>query len=172
MWTDGERRRRAPLSADGRSIMVEAAGYTIQYFDHNGQRRKKSTRCPDRDAVERLAHALETGAMNRREGLIDPAQERLAQQARRPIGDHLTDFERFLTDKGNTAKHVRMTCRHVRWVVDKCAAQSLADLTGPAVLATIGELRGGGTSLRTCNSYSAVDQELFPLAVAAQAAGR
>ena len=31
--------------------------------------------------------------------------------------------------------------------------QSLADLTGPAVLATIGELRGGGTSLRTCNSY-------------------
>ena len=141
------------MSADGRAIVVEAAGYTIQYFDHNGKRRKKTTRCPDRDAVERLANALETGAMNRREGLIDPAQERLAQQARRPIGDHVTDFEHFLTDKGNTAKHVRMTCGHVRWVVDKCAAQSLADLTGPAVLATIGELRGGGTSLRTCNSY-------------------
>ncbi|MEN6449959.1 MAG: tyrosine-type recombinase/integrase, partial [Thermoguttaceae bacterium] len=94
-----------------------------------------------------------TGAMNRREGLIDPAQERMAQQARRPLADHVTDFERFLTDKGNTAKHVRMTCGHVRWVVDKCGAKSVADVTGPAVLATIGELRGSGTALRTCNSY-------------------
>jgi integrase len=152
-WTDGKRNRRAPLSADGLSIVVEAAGYSIQYFDHNGKRRKKTTRCPDRDAVERLANALETGAMNRREGLIDPAQERMAQQARRSLAEHVTDFERFLTDKGNTSKHVRMTCRHVRWVADKCEAQSLADLTGPGVLAAVGELRGGGTSLRTCNSY-------------------
>ena len=110
--------------------------------------------------------------MNRREGLIDPAQERLAHQARRPLGDHLTDFEHFLTDKGNTAKHVRMTCQHVRWVVDKCDAQSLGDLTGPAVLATIGELRGGGTSLRTCNSYLRSIKSFSAVAVAAQAAGR
>ncbi len=153
VWTAGDRRRRAPLSADGLSIIMAGAGYTIQYFDHNGKRRKKTTRCPDRDAVERLANALETGAMNRREGLIDPAQERLAQQARRPLAEHLTDFERFLTDKGNTSKHVSMTCRQVRWVAEKCAAQSLTDLTGPGVLAAVGELRGGGASLRTCNSY-------------------
>jgi len=153
VWTEGERRRRAPLTPDGAAVILTAAGYTVQYYDHTGQRRKKTTRCPDRDAVERLAHALETGAMNRREGLIDPAQERLGQQARRPLVDHLTEFEGFLTDKANTAKHVRTTCQHIRWVVAKCGAESIAALTGPAVLATIGELRDGGTSLRTCNSY-------------------
>ena len=56
VWTAGDRRRRAPLSADGLSIIVAGAGYVIQYFDHNGKRRKKTTRCPDRDAVERLAN--------------------------------------------------------------------------------------------------------------------
>ena len=86
-WTDGNRRRRAPLSADGLSIVVEAAGYTIQYFDHNGQRRKKTTRCPDRDAVERLANALETGAMNRREGLIDPAKSDWPNRRGGPSGN-------------------------------------------------------------------------------------
>ena len=153
VWTENGRRHRAPLSTDGLSIIVAAAGYTIQYFDHTGQRRKKATRCPDRDAVERLANVLETVAMNRREGLIDPAQERLAQQTRLPLYEHLTDFERFLSDKGNTAKHVRMTYGHIRWIIDKCAAESLADLTGPAVLSAIGELRDSGISLRTCNSY-------------------
>ena len=69
------------------------------------------------------------------------------------LDNHLTDFEHFLTDKGNTAKHVRMTCRHVRWVVDKCAVESLADLTGPAVLATIGECAAAARRSGPCNSY-------------------
>ncbi|MEN6452081.1 MAG: hypothetical protein ABFC96_16445, partial [Thermoguttaceae bacterium] len=58
VWMVGGQRKRASLTADGRCISLTSAGYVIQYFDHNGKRRKKTTRCPDRDAVERLANAL------------------------------------------------------------------------------------------------------------------
>jgi len=149
------RRQKAPLSDDGEAVLLESPGYMIQWFDATGRRRKKSTRCPDLDAARQLAAGLERQAMQRREGLIDPAQERYAQQAQRPLGEHLGDFVRFLTDRGNTPKHVAMTGRHVQWVSDKCGAKSLVDLTGPAVMRALGDLREAGSSLRTCNAYLA-----------------
>jgi len=155
VWTEGKahRRRRAPLTPDGMFVVIESPGYEIQYFDHNGQRRKKSIRCNDRDAAQQLANDLEKRAMQRREGCIDPTQERFAQESRRSLTDHLKDFGDFLTAKQNTPKHVRTTCRHVRWVLDKCDAESVVDLKGPAVLGSIGDLRESGASLRTCNSH-------------------
>ena len=153
VWTRGKQRRRAPLTPDGKAVLLESPGYTIEFFDHNGQRKRHSTRCTDRDAVERLAGELEKNAMFRRDGLIDPAQERLAQEARRPLADHQADYERFLIDKGNTSKHVAETMRSIRRVVELCSAQTAADLTGPAVMKAIGTLRDGGASARTSNSY-------------------
>lgn len=42
-------------------------------------------RCPDLDAVCQLANELEKDAMLRREGYIDPTQERHVTKARRPV---------------------------------------------------------------------------------------
>lgn len=155
VWNRGKRQRRAPLTSDGNAILVESPGYRIEYFDHNGKRRKKSTRCTDRTAVEQLAAELEKGAMFRREGYIDPVQERFAQEARRPLAEHQADYERFLTDKGDTARHVTDTMRSIRRIVRLCGAAVAVDLTGPAVMNAVGQLRESGSSPRTCNAYLA-----------------
>ena len=153
VWKDSAGRHKARLAPDGKAILLDRPGYEIQWFDENGKRRKESVRCGDRDTAEQIAAEREKAAMMRAKGLIDPAQERFAQHGRRPLAEHLTDFEGFLTAKQNTPKHVQVTRAHIQRVFDHCPAASLADLTGPAVLGVIGQLRTSGASLRTCNSY-------------------
>ena len=153
-WQDGRgRKQRAPLSEDGRAIIVEAEHYTIELFNHEGRRKRIGTKIGDKDAARQLANKLETEADQRRRGYFDARQERLAEDARRPLADHLADFRAYLEDKQDTPKHVRMTCQHVEWLAESCGAEHVADLTGPAVLSAVGDLRDSGASLRTCNSY-------------------
>ena len=142
-----------PLNDSGDRIVLEAAHYTIQYFDHAGRRRKVSTRCADKDAALQLANQLETKAMQRRSGLIDTTAERFASEARRNIREHIADFRAHLTAKGRTARHVVETCRCVEKVVSASVAEYAKDVTSDAVLRKIAELRGDGSSLRTCNAY-------------------
>jgi len=153
-WTDGRgEKQRAPLSEDGQAMMVQAKFYTIAYFDHEGKRRRKGTRIADKDAARQYGNELEKGADQRRKGLIDPRQERLATEGRRSLAEHLTDFRAHLEDKQNTPRHVRVTCRHIEWIADNCGAEHVADLTPLAVLSAVGDLRTSGASLRTCNAY-------------------
>ncbi len=153
VWTDNGQRRRAPLTADGTRIVLQRAGYTIQYFDANGKRRKESVRCGDMDTAKQIAAEREKAAMLRRKFNITASQERLGKEARRTLAEHLADFRQFLADKGNTVKHVADTMRHLSKILDLPAAMLATDLTGPAVMKAVGQLREGGASLRTCNSY-------------------
>lgn len=164
VWTDGktERRTRAPIVVPKKGkrvgqelVAVEAAGYTIEYYNHEGERKKKSTRCPDRDAVQQLANELERKAMLRREGVIDAAQDRISVEGRRPLSEHVADYLADLRARGNTAKHVATNKRHVEFVANACRAERVAELTASAVQQAIGSLREGDNdaSLRTCNSY-------------------
>ncbi len=54
-WTDSKtgKAQRAPLNDAGDKTISEAQFYTIQYFDHEGKRRKVSTRYADKDACPR-----------------------------------------------------------------------------------------------------------------------
>jgi len=148
-----KRQQRALVSDDGQSIILEAKGYTVAWEGPDGRRRHEGTRIPDKDAAQQLANQRETEARRRREGLIDPTLERFAQEARRPLTEHVADFEKYLRNKQNTPKHVRTTAHHVRWLLEHCGARTVADLMGPPIMAAVGELRDSGGSLRTCNSY-------------------
>jgi len=155
-WTDAKgKARRAPLNAAGDKIIQYAENYTAQYFDENGRRRKAATGCGDKATAQQVADRLQADAALRKRGIINATQERFAAEARRPLSEHVGEFERFLRDKGNTTKHVRMTCQHIRWLLDASKAQAISDLTGPAVLRAVGNLRERGKSLRTCNAYLA-----------------
>jgi integrase len=153
-WTDSRGRHRARLSTDGKVIVIELPGYEIQYFDENGKRRKESlARCGDRDTAKQIAAEREKAVLLRQKGIVDVGQERLAHQTRRPLVEHQADYQRFLTDKGNTSKYVTETMSSIARLVELCGATMAADLTGPAVMKAIGQVREGGKSLRTCNSY-------------------
>jgi integrase len=152
-WTDSAGRHRARLTDDGKAILIERPGYEIQYFDENGQRRKESVRCGDRDTAERIAAEREKAVLFRQKGYTDAAQERLAAETRRPLGEHVDDYRAFLLAKGNTARHVAETLRSIRRVVELCGADRPGELTGPKVMKAVGGLREAGASHRTCNAY-------------------
>jgi integrase len=154
-WTDRKtkRTRKEPLNADGDKVMVKSGNYLIAFFGADGKRRTENSGTPDRATAERIAGQLENEAALKKAGIVNATQERFATEGRRPLAEHVCDFERFLTDKGNTAKHVRMTCQHIRWLLEASQSQAIPDLTGPAILRAVGKLRDSGKSLRTCNSY-------------------
>jgi len=153
-WTDARgKAQRALLNSAGTEIIQEAEIYSCMYFDERGKRRKKTTGCKDRKTAQEVANKIELDANLRKRGHIDSKAERYAQEARRPILEHLADFRAFLADKDNTAKHVQMTCQHIETIIQACKAEWIGDLTGAAVMGAIGDLRGDDKSLRTCNAY-------------------
>lgn len=112
--------------------------YSIQYLDHRGKRRTKKG-FTDKGLTEELAAKLETEARLRATGLIDPQQDRFAQQKALAIKTHLAAFEESLDD--NTGKYVRLTMTRVRRIVEGCGFNSLADIDGEPVQAYLRRLR-------------------------------
>jgi site-specific recombinase XerD len=153
-WTDANgKARRAPLNEAGNRIVQVAECYTAQYFDETGKRRKAATGCHDKAQAQRVAERIETEVALKRRGHIDPTAERYSKQARRPITEHVTEFQIALSSRGNTAKHVDMTLQRVRFIIEKSEAEHTKDLTASVVQEAIGGIRDAGRSLETCNSY-------------------
>ena len=164
-WLDARgKRRTAPVSKDGTGIRVEAATYTVQFSDEHGHPQRVATRCRDHAAAEQLGRELETRAMQRREGLLDPAQERFAKAARVPIAEHASAHIKHLRAAGNTEKHVRTVERHLRAIFTAAGIERLPELQSAAVLSATSAMRtllppAGNekqkqpASLSTCNGH-------------------
>ena len=54
--------------------------YQIDWFDHSGKRRTKSSGTTDKAAANRIAAKLESEAALRRERVVDPAIEDMAKK--------------------------------------------------------------------------------------------
>jgi integrase len=164
-WRDANgKRRTAPVSKDGSGIRVEAATYTVQFDDEHGHPQWVATRCRDHAAAEQLGRELEKRAMQRREGLLDPAQERFAKAARAPIADHAAAHVEHLRAAGNTAKHVQTVERHLAVVLAAAGIERLPELKSAAVLSAMSAIRNPPpvegkkkqkqpASLATCNAH-------------------
>jgi len=164
-WLDARgRKRHAPLSKDGSGIRVESQTYTVRFVDEQGLAREVATRCRDFAAAEQLGRELEKRAMQRREGLLDPAQERFAKAARVPIAEHAAAHIEHLRAAGNTAKHVRTVERHLAVVFAAAGIERLPELKSAGVLSAIAALRNPPpvegekkqkqpASLATCNAH-------------------
>ena len=125
--------------------------YCFQWFDHEGKRRTAKG-FTDRGLTEQAAAKKEEEARLRKLKLIDPDQEKLAEQKRMPLKEHLDAFERSL--KKNTGKHVTLTMSRVRRIVKECEFVSFSDITKESVEGCLGEmLDDEEIGLRTYNHY-------------------
>jgi len=142
VWTDRRtgRKRRARLAGGG-TIEVEDERYTIEYFDHAGKRQRIASGTCDQDAAKRLANKLETEAMERRRGLVDVKQERLAAEAQRPLADSLGDYEAKMEAAGRDLKHIQTTVSYIRGICKRTGFATVGDITADGVNAYASELR-------------------------------
>ena len=57
--------------------------YLFSFTDHRGLRKTRTARTSDLDAARRIANKCEADAALRRDGVVDPRMDELAQQSRR-----------------------------------------------------------------------------------------
>jgi len=137
--------------------------FYVTYFVRPGQRRTvKGSK--DRAATEALARKLESDAMLRAHGVIDPKADRYAEADRKPlvvrdgsghvVSGHVAEFHESLLAKGNTAKHAHMTRQRATRIIDLAGATRISNLVPSSVQAALGFLRDHkDLAPQTCNYY-------------------
>jgi len=152
VWTSrGGRKRKASLTDDGQAVLIEDDHYTVEWWTWDGKRRRLSGG-PDKDAAESLGAAKDTEEMRRRSGLIDPRQERLAQEGRRSLDDPLTDYEAKLRAANRDPKHIATTLAYIRAIAEAAGFTTAGDMSADGVNAYAADL-GEKRSARTVQAH-------------------
>src|SRR5437016_2942078 len=124
-----------------------------RYTDAGGEKREVKG-CTDRRATEELARDAETKVARTKAGLNDPKAERIAREARRPLGEHVDEFINSLESKGNVPKHVRSTRTYIERVIKLAGIERIGDLTPSVVMQAVATFRQDGLSARAVNAYA------------------
>ncbi len=125
--------------------------WIIQWFDHRGRRRERSSRTTDRRAAERIAAKLEEEAALAREGVIDPRLQRVAEADRIPLRKHVDAYIAFCQDAGQAAFTVSEKKRHLEWMLEVTGWPRLSALNAEGFQHALALLRDRGRSARTLN---------------------
>ncbi len=126
--------------------------YHFFYNDENGRRRKKVL-VSDKAVSRRLANEIENQVALRKAGLIDPKAERFRDHEARALTEHLDDFRRALTAKGDSDDYVDQTASRIAKLFDLAKVKRISDLSTSAVLDAVQMLRDANFSGESCNHY-------------------
>ena len=132
----------------------EGGDWQIDYFDHTGRRRRKSSKTTDKRAAERIAARLGAGEALRREGVIDPTLDRFIEQDKIPLQDHVAEYVRHMELRNRSAKHVKAIKSFLEEIgdpVESLGAKRLSEITQDAVERYLHDQKTEGRSARTLN---------------------
>ena len=91
----------------GRDKKKRNAVWYFEYQDHNGKKLMRNG-FSDKSLANQMAMKLETEARLRHMGCVNEQQAQFAVQKKTPIIEHFDDYERSLSSRKNTAKHVKL----------------------------------------------------------------
>ncbi len=144
----------------GKPKYQESKKWYVEYRDALGVLR----RIPgytDKRATLQLAAELERRASHEDSGLVD----RFAKHRKRPLFEHLEDWQQALRGKGDSPYHVEVVIRQARAVIDGCMFTFWPDISASRVQGFIGGLRDNGAKTRTRNFYLAAIKQFCNWAV-------
>jgi integrase len=96
--------------------------------------------CANKTAAQMTLNELVKKAELAKAGISDPYE----QHRKRPLAEHLTDFEAALLAKGDTPKQARQVASRVRRVLAGCKFVFMGDLSASRVMEYLAGLREGG----------------------------
>jgi integrase len=146
-YVDPATGKRVKASSPG-AVRKKSKTWWIRYYTPDGVRHKVAG-YPDKKATETKAAELERRGIRLDAGLVEPCDV----HAKTPLAEHLADYVRTLTAKGNTGKHVSLTETCVQACLDGCRFVRIADVQPSAVLSFLDDLRQQGKSIATANYY-------------------
>jgi integrase len=101
----------------------------------------------NKSAAAMMANELVKKAELARAGVLDPFEA----GKKKPLLDHLRDYETALHAAGDTEEHVKRVAANVKKVLSACRFVFVADLSASAVAAALARERKEGKSVRTTN---------------------
>ncbi len=143
-------KRKYTAVVNGRRVKKQSRYWYIKYKDADGiERRIKGYK--DKTATQQLAAQLEKEAELARAGVID----RYKEHRKKPLSEHLEDYQRSLLAKGNTTRYAQQTIRRIRTVFNNCGFTFWSDIQPSRVQQGISDLRKGpkAISAKTANYY-------------------
>ena len=132
----------------GETVKRYSRKYWIKYRDGDGVVLRVPG-CTDRAATLQLAAKLEREAELKKAGVYDPFE----QHRKRPLSDHLEDYDSFLQAKGDSEKHVYQVISRARKIIQGCKFVFPSDISPARVQERLAELRRQGSSAQTVNFY-------------------
>src|SRR5262245_44435579 len=96
----------------------------IQYRDSDGIVRRIPGYA-DKEATRQYAAKLERQAARGEQGMVDAFEE----QRKRPLAEHIDDYRKHLTNKGDTADHAQVTYRRILRICEACKFARIADIS-------------------------------------------
>ena len=132
----------------GEKVKLKSKKWWGRYRDEHDVERRVPL-ATDKSAAQAMLNELVVKVERRKAGKLDPFEE----HAKRPIGEHVDDFEAHLRNKQNTAKHVQEVSTHVRKFVAGCKWSFLRDVSASDVQQYLADRRAGGLSVQTSNHY-------------------
>jgi len=129
--------------------------WKVCWYVPNGpgrRKRKWSHVRGDLQTAVQLQAKFQSDAEARARGLIDPAAEKLAKDARTPIAEHIADFEAALQSRRTSEKYILETVNAVTDTARRCGWRTIADIEGPKLSSLLASLASkDGVSARTLN---------------------
>jgi len=127
--------------------------YIGQYFDEHSKRVVRSTGTSDLDAANQIVAKWERDVALRRQGVIDPAQERIAEHNQRHIQEHVAEYLAHCQHIGQSRVHVSSKRTQLKKLVEGINAVRLSDLDAHKVELYLSGLVKAGKSHRTHNQH-------------------
>jgi integrase/recombinase XerC len=131
------------------------AKYRVTWTDERGQRHTIRG-CTDKRASEEIGRKLEDSAALRRRGVLDRTAERIAEQCRRPIAEHITDFMTFVRARksgGHARRYLVQVESRVRSFIAFARVAYLPEIDADRVAAFLDHLQQQRLSGVTVNEY-------------------
>jgi integrase len=132
----------------GKRVRRQTRKWYIEYRDADGVV-QRTPGYRDHKATEQKAAELERNVERRQSGLVDTFTE----HRKRPLKDHLSDYEAHLTSKHVCERHKNQVMERLRACLKSCHFSHLQDIDPTPVERFLSLLVAEGKSLRTRNSY-------------------
>jgi integrase len=144
------KRKRKVKQTNGKTVTRQSAKWHIKYIDADGVERRVVA-YKDKVASQQLAAKLEKEAELAKAGVVD----RYKEHRKTPLAEHLEDFKKSLSAKGNTKEHVMQTVQRVKNVFEGCRLATWNNLQASKVQSYIASLRDNQTGIAasTFNCY-------------------
>jgi len=135
-----------PIS--GEKVKTKSKKWWGQFKDANGKL-KRVPLAVDKAAAQAMLNKLVKQIEREKAGLVDPTEE----QRKRPLAEHINQFESCLRNKGVSEKHADGTVVMIRKMANARKWRFIADISASSTLEFLGQLRRDGLGIQTYNNY-------------------